>query len=144
MKILKEGILLEEKSILLEWGLPVIQLASRYNAIVEKRGIEYIAYWGEESLIVGSKINLYTKFDLKTPFNQISYSLDADSDVTSVFCTLVNYFNISIGQPYRINDNSGFSTSEYLWKINDVDIRLSKEDFKGMKLYLDISRSPSK
>lgn len=140
MEFHEKGIYVENKGILLEWGKPVIQLVKLFDAIVEKREKYFIAYWGKDSLIENSEINLSTKFTQDTLFHKMEFHVDFESKAIEKFEVLNSYFEKSFGQPDNIeNDNQDFSDKKRIWKYKNTQVILELEDFRGLKLYLEIS-----
>jgi hypothetical protein len=142
MKITDEGILIEEKNFLLRWGEPVEKLANHYGAVVEKRKDIYAAYWGEDSFIKGSGINLFTLFHPGSTFEKVEYYLDSRRQSIEKYDLIKNYF-IELIKEYPESIILKSNDSEFNLQLRGILIRLSIEDFHGLKVYLEIERKSS-
>ena len=137
MKFLQEGILIEERNFLLVWDLPVAELASKYGAVVEKQTDVYEAYWGENSFIEGSGINLRTPFIAGTLFQEMVYSIAGEHLSLRNFEVIKNHLLNTFGEPVKKNNNE----DELIWVSPYVKVKLELEDYRGLKLYLVIKKN---
>ena len=139
MKIIKEGILFEEPNIFLDWGKPVQELVKKYNAIVEKHGNIYYAYWGENTFIKNSAINLMTPFINNHPFQELEF-LSTGKSIEDKFDIIKEYLNRQFGQPTK-GTNVFRSFTE--WVVDYAIIRLDLDDFRSGILILSIKNNCS-
>jgi hypothetical protein len=139
MKFQNNGIFIEERNFLLEWNTPVEKLAANFNAVVEKKGDYFYAYWGENSFIKGTGINLRTSFRAGTLFEELEYSVSGESTSLRNFRIIKDYVTEIIGQPIKKNNND----EELIWISSTVKIKLEIEDFRGIKLHLVIKKNNS-
>jgi hypothetical protein len=137
MKFQNNGIFIDDRNFLLEWYAPVEKLAANFNAVVEKKGDYFYAYWGENSFIKGSGINLRTSFRAGTLFEELEYSVSGEITSLRNFKLIKDFITEIIGQPFKHNNND----EELIWFSGNVKIKLTIDDFQRINLYLLIRKN---
>lgn len=141
---LQKGFPLEKPDTLLEWNVPLGELAAKTGGVLN--GDRY--YWAPSVYLSGLKYLLSSENGLpdSTPFTSITAyaGLNKDSEWDTEV-SLLEYDKITVhltklfGEPYEVNPVNDNGEKSQSWKVGRIALRLSVIEHFALKCFLTIS-----
>ena len=140
-KILSQGILFEDNTKLLKWGVPITDLAKQVEVKEKKFSDRTVYNWGEHKILDGLKLELKTTYwnhradSIDKLFTSIEFSVTGDDEAGKYLSLIGLHLEKKFGLGRHIE---GEPDGCFEWVLDNVHISLNFLQRVANKLQLKI------
>jgi len=139
----ENGILLEDKNVVLEWNKSVLELAKENNAKIIEQDDRIIINWGTHIILNGIKLELSNTYLLEKPdkFNFIESTFNGDDESFNNFNLIERHIEKYYGNPIKSEDDMEIKRDKIrIWEISNIKIKLYLFEIHAFRLNFTIEK----